>query len=152
MQNYSSTNWPNFDQITERDSYFGLGKTLLEFEGAVATFEEKCAQGVMDFDELFKELEAAKCQMEFVWSTVNLMHLVSDKLDGDRFMLLHERAEMAMMTRNDSQVVYDHMLNMKAAHQEKPFLKPFQEQMVDRYITEHKMQGYGLPGMHTNSM
>jgi len=63
LQNYSSTNWPNFDQITERDSYFGLGKTLLEFEGAVATFEEKCAQGVMDFDELFKELEAAKCQM-----------------------------------------------------------------------------------------
>ena len=71
LQNYASTNWPDFDQITERDSYFGLGKTLLEFEGAVATFEEKCAQGVMDFDELFK----GKFFSKFKRSLNNLDHI-----------------------------------------------------------------------------
>ena len=59
---------------------------FLEFEQALMAFEDKCADGVMDFDELFFELETAKCQLEFVWASVNLMSFVTSKLSTDRFV------------------------------------------------------------------
>ena len=33
---------PDFAKATERDSYFGLGKALLEFESEVVSFETRC--------------------------------------------------------------------------------------------------------------
>jgi hypothetical protein len=106
---YSEGKLPQFNQLTERNCFFGLGKTLLEFESAVKQFEDRCEAGVTDFEALFGPLEAAKCQIEAVWSTVNLLHLVTDQLDHDRFVKLHERAELAMMTRHDSKIIHTHL-------------------------------------------
>ncbi len=73
-----------------------------------------------DFDRLFGLLEPAKCQLEGVWNSVNIYHIVSNKLDRDRqrtvyvfplseilkiksfycrFMQLYKRAERAFLTR-----------------------------------------------------
>ena len=72
MQKCTDTSWPKFDEMTMDNFYYGLGKTLLEYETSVLEFEEKCAQGVMDFDELFQNIEAATCQFEYTWSLVGL--------------------------------------------------------------------------------
>ncbi len=63
-------------------------------------------EGVTDFDELFLPLESAKCHLEGVWSAVNLLHIVSDRLDSDRFIQLYKRAERAILTKY---VYYTHI-------------------------------------------
>ena len=142
MCKYTSKTFPKFSETSERNCFFGLGKSLLEFEVEVLQFEERCMQGIMDFDELFGPIEAAKCQFEGVWSSVNLLLLVSDILESDRFRKMHDRAKRALSTRIDSRVIFDHLTRMRDTHLEKPFLKPHEEQMVNRYLIELKHQGF----------
>jgi len=139
---YTSKTFPKFSETSERNCFFGLGKSLLEFEVEVLQFEERCMQGIMDFDELFGPIEAAKCQFEGVWSSVNLLLLVSDILESDRFRKMHDRAKRALSTRIDSRVIFDHLTRMRDSHLETPFLKPHEEQMVNRYLIELKHQGF----------
>ena len=106
-------------------------------------FEERCKQGVMDFEELFGPLDASKCQYETTWCLVNLMQLVSDQLDSDRFGKLHKRAKRALATRIDSDTIFAHLKKIQEAHLEKPYLKPDQEHMVNRLLIEYKHQAYG---------
>ena len=140
LQRYSSVRFPDFNDITERNCYFGLGKTLMEFEGAVADFKDRIQKDVKDFDELFGPLEEAKLQLESVWSTVNFMLLVTDKLDNDRFVKLHQRAERALLSRFDSKTVLEHLLKIKANSD-----KDEHKHMLDRYINECKHIGHALP-------
>ena len=107
MQKCTDTSWPKFDEMTMDNFYYGLGKTLLEYETSVLEFEEKCAQGVMDFDELFQNIEAATCQFEYTWSLVGLFSFISSRLDHfDTFIKLSARAERAFMTKYDSKLVH----------------------------------------------
>ena len=63
-------------------------------------------QGVMDFDELFQNIESANCQFEYTWSLVGLFSFVSSRLDHfDTFIKLSARAELAFMAKYDSKLV-----------------------------------------------
>lgn len=132
---------PHFEAVTERHCYFGLGRSLLDFESAVVDFEQRCQKGIADFHELFGALEQAKVNLESVWSSVNLLILASDKLDQDRFTKLHDRAERALMSRHDSRIIYNHLTEMRASAK----LEPYQENIIDRYLTEYRTQGFALP-------
>ena len=114
----------------------------MEFEGAVADFKERIQNGVMDFDELFGPLEAAKVQLDSVWGTVNFMLLVTDKLSNDRFVKLHQRAERALLSRFDSRAVYDQLLTIRNDNKD---LKPEHKHMLDRFLTECHHIGHSLP-------
>ncbi len=112
---YSDERLPQFENMTERNCFFGMGKTLLEFESAVREFQDRCAEGVTDFDELFGPLERARCQFDSTWAIVNLLLLVKDGLDSDRFSKLHERSERASLTKFDSRIIFDHLTVRKQA-------------------------------------
>jgi len=142
---YTNKTFPKYNEASERNCFFGLGKSLIEFEVEVIQFEERCQKGIMDFDQLFGPLEASKCQFESVWSSVNLLLLVTDMLESDRFRKLHDRAKRALSTRIGSRVIFDHLTKMRDSHLENPFLKPHEEQMVNRYLTELKHQGFEGP-------
>ena len=142
---YTNKTFPKYNEASERNCFFGLGKSLIEFEVEVIQFEERCQKGIMDFDQLFGPLEASKCQFESVWSSVNLLLLVTDMLESDRFRKLHDRAKRALSTRIGSRVIFDHLTKMRDSHLENSFLKPHEEQMVNRYLTELKHQGFEGP-------
>ena len=116
----------------------------MEYEVEVQQFEQRCLDGIMDFDELFGQVEAAKCQFESVWSSVNLFLLVTDRLDSDRFRKLHERAKRAFSTRIDSRIIFDHLTKMRDAHLDTPFLSPHEEHLVNKYLTELKHHGFDI--------
>jgi oligopeptidase A len=142
---YTSQTFPRFENITNRDCFNALGKSLLEFEAEVLHFEDKCKQGTTDFDELFSAIDAVKCQFETVWSLVNLMQLVTDKLDSDTFIKLHDRAKRSLSSRLNSDVIYQHLKKLLDAHgNDKPFLTPEQEHTLLRFMVEFKHQGFHL--------
>ena len=57
---------------------------------------------------------------------------------------LHERATVAMRGRVDSKIIFEHLQNMKNEHLENSFLKPDQEQIVNRLLIELKFRGFEL--------
>jgi Zn-dependent oligopeptidase len=102
-------------------------------------------EGTADFDALFLPLEEAKCQMETVWNTVNLLHIATDALDRDRFTQLHRRAERAFLTRHGSRDIHAALLKLKAEHAEgKRLLNGEQLRILERYLMEYKHQGFEL--------
>lgn len=144
LYRYTSSKFPDFSHVTEKDCFYALGKSLMEYEAEVVHLEERCKQGIMDFDELLGPMEAQKCQLETVWSMINLMLLVTDKLDKDRFLKLHDRASRALSSRLDSSTIYKHFKTMKEAHTKQPFLNPEQETMLQKFMVELEYQGHAL--------
>ena len=57
---------------------------------------------------------------------------------------LHERATVAMRGRVDSKIIFEHLQNMKNEHLENSFLKPDQEQIINRLLIELKFRGFEL--------
>ena len=64
------------------------------------------SEGVRDFKTLFDPLERAKVQFESVWNSVNMLGVVTDHLDQDRFAILHKRAERAFLGRLNSKTIF----------------------------------------------
>ena len=133
------------DAVTERHCYFGLGKALLEFESAVCQMEEACEAGEADFDLIFVDMEKAKCHLESVWNSVNVMHVATDMLDRDRYVQLNRRAERALLTRLGSKSIHNALKRIKAKNEENPVLRRDQIRMLERYLMEYKHQGFDLP-------
>ncbi len=73
------------------------------------------ADGVVDFNALFGELEPHKCMLESVWHLVNLLAIVTNELDRDRLMQLHKRAERALLSRYASKDIFETLQKMKEA-------------------------------------
>ena len=139
-------NIPDYENITERNCYFGLGKAILEFESAVAELEQKCEDGVKDFNTLFEPFERVRCQFESVWNSVSLLNLTTDKLDRDRIQILHARAEGAFASRFGSKKIHATLKEIKTNQIEgKIDLDKHQQRNLDKYLAEYRQNGFDLP-------
>ena len=139
-------NLPDYRSITERHCYFGLGKALLEYESAVAELEQKCEDGVTDFNALFEPFERARCQFEGVWSSVNLLNLTTDSLDRDRSHILQSRAEAAFNSRFASKKIQATIKQIKADQLAgKVDLDKQQQMYIEKYLAEYRHNGFELP-------
>ena len=98
----------------------------------------------MDFDKLFLPLEAARCQFESVWNSVNVLHLTTDSLDDDRFIILHKRAMRAFDTRYSSKSVHKTLKAMEEEDRARNHLSQNQRTILKRYLVEYKHQGFEL--------
>lgn len=137
-------NLPKLSEVSEKDCFYALGKALLDFEAESENFEARCKEGIMDFDQLIGPLEKAKCAFEGVWSTVNLLILVTEKLDVDRFSKLHSRSIRSLASRLDSKFIHSHLKAMLDKHLDQPFLTEEQERFLQRFMVEFKHQGFNL--------
>lgn len=137
---------PNFNDITDRECYFGFGKALLEFEAAVALLEKKCEEGIKDYDALFGPFETALCQFQSVWNSVTMLNLTTDKFDKDRMAILHSRAEAAYGTRFGSKKIHENLKQMKNDFAEgKISLDEQQYRNVEKYLLDYRLNGFDLP-------
>lgn len=136
---------PALGGVSEKQIYFGLGKALLDFEATMVEVETLAEDGVRDFKRLLEPLEKAKVQFESVWHCANMLQLVTDSLEKDRFIRLHLRAEKASLARVDSRPFHQALKDMKAKQLEQSnFLSADEERIVDRYLLEYRHQGYDL--------
>jgi len=136
---------PALSQVKERDIYFGLGKALLDYEAVMVEVETLAEEGVRDFKRLLEPLEKAKVQFESVWHCANMLQLVTDSLEKDRFVRLHLRAEKASLARVESRPFYQALKDMKSRQLESSdFLSSDEERIVDRYLLEYRHQGFEL--------
>ena len=137
---------PDFDNITDRDLYFGYGKALLEFEAAVNSLEKKCEENIKDFDALFNEFETALCQFQSVQNSVQLLSLTTDKFDRDRMVILHNRAEVSATTRFNSRKIHEHLKLLQTESIEgKINLDEQQKRQLEKYLAEYHLNGFDLP-------
>jgi len=124
--------------VREVDCYNGLGQVLMEYESKVCSLESLIQSGEATWESLMAELERAYLSWEQVFSTIQLLGIVSERLDMDRFTQLSRRAERALLTRYDSQPLYDFISSLE------PVLQGEEGRLLERYATEYKFQGYGL--------
>ena len=89
-------------------------------------------------------MEESRCRLEATWSSVNLMRIVSDDLEADRFLQLHRRAERAFLSRHDSKVIHGALKDLLAEHAEKGNLDQQRLRIVERYLLEYKHNGFEL--------
>ena len=139
---------PDYSIITERDCYFGLGKALLEFEAAIAQLEQKCEEGITDFDTLFGPFEHALCNYQGVWNSVSLLNLATDKFDRDRLRILNSRAEGAFASRFGSRIIHGTLKQIKTDEMDgKIKLDEQQKRNLDKYLHEYRLNGFDLPNI-----
>jgi Zn-dependent oligopeptidase len=121
------------------DSHFSL--VYLNYPSLVSL----AAGTAPDFDDLFAPLEKVKCHFEGVWSTVNLLNMVSDVLDRDRAATLHRRAERAFASIHGSRTIFDALVAMRERHDSgQAVLDSDRLRILERYLLEYKHQGYGI--------
>ena len=136
---------PEFNSVTDRNCYFGLGKALLEFEAAVNALEQRCEDGVKDFEALFGPFETALCQFQSVWNSVTMLNLTTDKFDRDRITILHSRAETAFGTRFGSRKIHETLKQMKNDSMEgKINLDEQQKRIIEKILTDFRLNGFDL--------
>jgi oligopeptidase A len=131
---------PQLGVVSEANCYYGLGKALMTYESAVCRMEEHVVGGEKDWSKLLEELEESRVELESVWNSVNLVNIVTDKLDMDRFTTLNKRAERAFLTRYDSRPIYD-LISSDAVSS----VQGEDKILLNRYQLEYKNQGYELP-------
>ena len=139
------SNLPDYNKITDRDCYFGLGKALLEFEAALAQLEQKCEDGITDIDTLFVPFEHALCQFQSVWNSVSLLNLATDKFDRDRTAIISARAEACFSSRFNSKTIHANLKKIKEGIDEgKIKVDDQQKRIVDRYLSQLHLSGFDL--------
>ena len=139
-------NVPDYNMITERNCYFGLGKAILQYETAVSELEQKCEDGIEDFDTLFKPFEQAICNFQSVRNSVSLLNLATDKLDRDRMMILNARAEAAFANRFNSKAIYKTLKKIQSDFNDGTIiLDEHQKMSLDKNLREYNLNGYDLP-------
>jgi len=138
---------PNLSNITDQQIYNGMGKALLDYETAVLHVETMAEDGVRDLDALLRPLEQARLNFESCWHVANMLQLVTESLDRDRFIRLHLRAEKASLARVDSKSIYLALKEIKAKQVESggTHLSAEDERLLDRHLMEYRHQGHHLP-------
>ena len=101
------------------------------------------SEGVRDFKTLFDPLERAKVQFESVWNSVNMLGVVTDHLDQDRFAILHKRAERAFLGRLNSKTIFKTLQVSQFAT-----LPNSSEVLVIDHLSEFAFPLGGLPDIH----
>jgi len=131
---------PELSAVTEANCYYGMGKALMMYESAVCRMEENIEAGQKDWEALLADLEESRVLLESTWNSVNLISIVSDNLESDRFAVLSKRAERAFLTRYDSRTIYDFINSDKVKN-----VTGEEKTLLNRYQLEYKNQGYELP-------
>jgi len=131
---------PQLSEVTESNCYYGLGKALLIYESAICRMEDSIKAGAEDWSALLENLEHSRVLLESAWNTVNLLNIVSDKLDIDRFTTLNKRAERAFLSRYDSKTIFEFLSSDKVNN-----VSGEEKTLLDRFKLEYKHQGFGLP-------
>jgi len=131
---------PLFGEMSEAHCYYGLGQRLMEFESAVCRVEASIEEGEKDWEELVKQMEEERLELESVWACVSLLNITTDKLDMDRFLQLEKRAERALLTRYDSRTIHGFISGDWVGT-----VRGEDKIVLDRFITEYRNQGYELP-------
>jgi len=131
---------PDFKSITESHCYYGLGQVLMEFESQVSRVEDMIENGETDWTVLRTELEKSGLALESVLSSVNMLNIVTDQLDMDRFTTLLRRAERAFLSRFDSRTIHTFLTGDKVSNVEGEDAR-----VLERSVTEYKHQGFELP-------
>jgi len=137
---------PRLGNVTDLQVYNGLGKALLDFETAVVHAETMAEEGVRDLHAILGPLEVARAQYESVWHVANMLQLVTDSLERDRFVRLHIRAEKASLSRVDSKPLYEALREIKAKYVEdgEKGLSEDDVRLLDRYLLEYRNAGHHL--------
>lgn len=125
--------------LTEANCYYGLGKALIQYESAVLKMEDDITKGEKDWEKLLVGLEESRVLLESVWNTVNLLNIVTDKLDMDRFTTLSKRAERAFLSRYDSRTIFGFLQSDAVENVQGEDLT-----LLKRYKLEYKNQGFEL--------
>ncbi|XP_023323332.1 probable cytosolic oligopeptidase A [Eurytemora carolleeae] len=131
---------PALGSVSEANCYYGLGKALMTYESTVCRMEEQVKAGEKDWEKLLRGLEESRVELESVWNSVNLINIVTDSLDMDRFTSLNKRAERAFLSRYDSRDIYNLITSEDVKNVEGE-----EKILLQRYQLEYKNQGYELP-------
>ena len=126
--------------MTESHAYYGVGKSILNYETSLFKAGENFQNGARDYSKIFREAEEERVKYDTVWNLMTIINTVTDKIRTMAYYRLNRRINKANVAKLDSDLILQALTELK----ENGKLSDEELSSVNRWIHQYKLQGSEL--------